>query len=221
MIASLLTDRMFIGFANEGMIVMIEKSFDEMLNIRTDEGQRRFYKSFHYHPYEPTPYHGLETLFDQYELRETDRLVDFGCGKGRLNFYIHNRFHTKVVGIEMNELFYEKAVDNLKKYEKKRSVREGEIVFHCCLAEEYPIQDEDNTFYFFNPFSNQIFRKVIWHILESREKVNREMDLILYYGADDYIELLERETPFELKQEIIIPELYDNDPYERFLIYSI
>ncbi|WP_428911453.1 SAM-dependent methyltransferase [Niallia sp. Krafla_26] len=200
---------------------MNEQDYDVVLNVKTGEDQKRFFKSFHYHPYEPTPYRGLDILFDQYELKTTDHLVDFGCGKGRLNFYAHYRFHTKVTGIEMNEIFYKKALENLKRYEKKRRVREGEIVFRCCLAEEYRIQKRDNKFYFFNPFSIQIFRRVIGNILESNEQENREIDLILYYGADDYIDLLERETQFSLKQEIIIPELYNRDSYERFLIYTL
>lgn len=200
---------------------LTDQDYDLALNINTGEEYKRFYKSFHYHPYEPTPYRGLELLFNEYELNKTDRLVDFGCGKGRLNFYIHNRFGAKAVGIEMNELFYQKAVGNLQLYKKKHRVRQGEICFHCCLAEEYPVHEDDNKFYFFNPFSIMIFRKVIGRILDSKEKADREVELILYYSSDEYMDLLERETPFELQQEIIIPDLYHRNPYERFLIYRL
>ena len=46
-------------------------------------------------------------------------MVDFGCGKGRLNFYIHYFFHATVVGIEMNEIFYQEAIENLNRYLEK------------------------------------------------------------------------------------------------------
>jgi SAM-dependent methyltransferase len=200
---------------------MNDQDYDELLNIETGEGQKRFYKSFHYHPYEPTPYSGLDVLFNEYELNKNDRLVDFGCGKGRLNFYVHNRFHAQVVGIEMNEIFFNKALDNLNSYKKKRKVKREDITFQCCLAEEYQIHEEDNTFYFFNPFSVEIFRKVIQHILQSKEEVDRGIDLILYYSSYEYRYLLARETLFQLKQEIMIPKLFHRNPYERFLIYHL
>ena len=200
---------------------MNDEEYDLSLNIKTGEDYLRAYDSFHYHPYEPTPYQGLELLFDQYELNQSDCLVDFGCGKGRLNFYVHNRFQAKVVGIEMNERFYQNAMKNLHLYGKKRKVRQEEITFHCCLAEEYPIGVEDNKFYFFNPFSMVIFQKVLRRILESKEQVNREIDLILYYATGFYIDLLERETSFQLHQEIIIPDLYLRDEDERFLVYRL
>ena len=93
---------------------MKDQDYDDLLNIETGERQVRFYKSFHYHPYEPTPYSVLEILFNEYELNKDDHLVDFGCGKGRLNFYVHNRFQAKVTGIEMNELFFNNAIENLR-----------------------------------------------------------------------------------------------------------
>ncbi|WP_338472226.1 class I SAM-dependent methyltransferase [Niallia sp. XMNu-256] len=200
---------------------MNDQDYDLSLNIKTGEDFLHAHDSIHYHPYEPTPYHGLEILFNEYEVNKQDCVVDFGCGKGRLNFYVHHRFQAKVVGIEMNKRFYQQAIKNLQSYRKKRKVKQGDVTFHCCLAEEYPIEVEDNKFYFFNPFSIKIFRRVINHILMSKEKVDREIDLIMYYGADEYIDFLERETLFQLHQEIIIPGFYPRNPYERFLIYRL
>src|SRR4051812_19160080 len=129
---------------------MNEQDYDELLRIKTGEDVKRFNKSFHYHPYEPTPYSALEILFDQYTCKRSDRIVDFGCGKGRLNFYIHYLFHATVTGIEMNEVFYQKAIENRISYRPKKNFREDNIHFHCCLAEEYRIDPADNRFYFFN-----------------------------------------------------------------------
>lgn len=200
---------------------MKDIDYDTLLNIKTVGDQRGFNDSFHYHRYEPTPYRALEILFKHYELKRSDSIVDFGSGKGRLNFYIHHLFHASVVGIEMNELFYEEAVENRKKYVKKHKNSEDKIYFHCCLAEEYQISPTDNCFYFFNPFSIQIFMRIINNILISVEKYVRNVELVLYYPSEDYIYFLENQTSFELKQEVPLTGLNKHDLHERFLIYRL
>jgi SAM-dependent methyltransferase len=197
---------------------MIEQQYDKLLNIHTEEFQKGFNDSTHYNRYEPTPYHALETLFHHYEIKSSDHVVDFGCGKGRLNFYLHYHFNATVTGIEMNESFYNKALLNQMDYKKKKK---DKIHFHCCLAEEYQIATLDNIFYFFNPFSVPVFMRVINNILLSVEQFPRDVELILYYGSEEYLQFLEYQTAFELKEEIRIPCLYENNPYERFLIYRL
>ncbi|MEH6938136.1 SAM-dependent methyltransferase [Bacillus sp. JJ664] len=197
---------------------MKEKYYDELLNIKTEGEQVGFNESLHYHRYEPTPYAALEILFKQYELKSTDRIVDFGCGKGRLNFYIHYLFNASVIGIEMNETFYLEAIQNKKLYVKKDDEK---IQFYHCFAENYEIQPLDNHFYFFNPFSIQIFMKIIKNILVSVETARREIEIVLYYVSDEYIYFLEYQTAFELKKEMIIPGLYERNQNERFLIYHL
>ncbi|MBY0122081.1 methyltransferase [Bacillus sp. S/N-304-OC-R1] len=197
---------------------MKEQDYDQLLQIKTCGDQKGFNTSFHYHRYESTPYHALEILFKQYELKSSDRLVDFGCGKGRLNFFANDCFHVSVVGIEMNREYYEEAIKNRDSYLKKYKNRKEDIHFHCCLAEDYNIDPKDNCFYFFNPFSIQIFMKVINNILRSVEEVERNIDLILYYPSEEYIYFLENKTAFEMREEILLPQSFHN-ANERFLIY--
>ena len=80
---------------------MNEQYYDAVLHIKTVGEQKGFNKSMHYHRYEPTPYSGLDELLNQYEIRSSDRIVDFGCGKGRLNFYMHHKCGASAVGIEL------------------------------------------------------------------------------------------------------------------------
>lgn len=166
---------------------MKERFYDDLLNVKTIGEQKGFNKSKHYHRYEATPYNALEKLFQQYELKSSDRIVDFGCGKGRLNFYIHYLFKASAIGIEMNKIFYQEAMENLNSYTKKNKKGLEKIHFHCCLAEEYQIDPLDNRFYFFNPFSIQIFMRIIYNILLSVEKSQREIELVLYYGSREYV----------------------------------
>lgn len=200
---------------------MEEKYYDALLNIKTVGIQKGFNDSFHYHRYEATPYHALELLFSKYEIKKSDRIVDFGCGKGRLVFYTHYLFNATVVGVEMNETFYYEAMENLKKYLKKQRITENIIHFYHCLAEDYEIHPLDNHFYFFNPFSIQIFRNIIKNILLSIERFPRIVEIVLYYPSDDYIYYLDNHTSFQLIEEIPLPGLYESNTNERFLIYQI
>ena len=200
---------------------MNEQYYEKLLNIKTSGEQKIFNESLHYNRYEPTSYSALEILSKQYKFTAEDSIIDFGCGKGRLNFYINHFFDSTVTGIEMNSFFFKEAVDNKRDYLKKHKKKKDKINFLNYFAEEYNINPSDNKFYFFNPFSIQIFIKVIGNILISVEEYERTIDVILYYPSDDYIYFLENNTPFILLNEIKLPYLYDNDPRHSFLVYRL
>lgn len=201
-----------------GDLIMMEHLYDKMLNVKTTGDQKGFHKSLHYHKYEPTPYSALDLFYKQYKLDSKDIIVDFGAGKGRLNFFSNFLFNVRAVGIEMDEAFFHEALENKEHYLKNYRNRREKIQFICCLAEEYEISPAENCFYFFNPFSVQIFMNVIKNIMRSVEKNYREVDVILYYPSEDYIFFLETQTPFTLVKEINLP---DKNPHERFLVYRL
>ncbi|WP_100407913.1 class I SAM-dependent methyltransferase [Bacillus solitudinis] len=200
---------------------MKEQFYDALLNIKTGAGKKGFQKSAHYHRYEPTPYSALIELFAHYQLKSKDRIVDFGCGKGRLNFYINYLFDATVIGIEMNKSFFQESIENRNRFLRKIKKEKDQIHFHCCLAEEYPIDPLDNRFYFFNPFSIQVFMNIVNNILLSVEKSKRDIEIVLYYPSEDYVYFLDSYTSFELKKEVVIPDLYSSNSNERFLIYGL
>lgn len=200
---------------------MNDQFYDELLNINTQANKSEVNHSIHYHPYEPTPYNALEELFKHYEVNPSDYIVDFGCGKGRLNFYINYTFHASVLGIEMNEVFYQEAIKNQENYLKKTKRNVETIQFHRCFAEKYEIQPQDNRFYFFNPFSLKVFMKVLHNILKSVEQVPRDIHLIFYYASDEYQYFLDNHPSIELIKEITLPKLYEKNLHERFLVYRV
>jgi len=200
---------------------MNEQYYENFLNIKTSGEQKIFNESVHYNRYEPTSYSVLEILSKQYPFTAEDHIVDFGCGKGRLNFYINYFFDSTITGIEMNTFFYKQAIDNKKDFLKKHKKKINKLHFLNSLAEEYNINPSDNKFYFFNPFSVQIFIKVIGNILNSVEAHERPVDIILYYPSPDYIYFLENNTPFILWNEIKLPYVQDSDPRHIFLVYRL
>lgn len=199
---------------------MNEHDYDKLLNIKT-LGKGSPDNVTHYFPYEPTPYEALEILVHEYEVKNSDYFVDFGCGLGRLNFFLHYHYHVHVTGIEMDELSYRKALKNKESYTKKARNVVERLNFLNCRAEEYSISDLDNRFYFFNPFSVHIFQHVLNRIILSYEAAPREIDIILYYPSEDYIFHMEKNTAFKLANEIVIPELYKKNQNERFLVYRL
>lgn len=200
---------------------MKEKYYDKLLNINTIGNQNWKSTSTHNHPYEPTLYIALEELFEDYNLSKDDHIVDFGCGMGRLIFYINYYFKSYVTGVEINERYYEEALINKINYVKKNKKSEDKINFECNLAQQYEISTLDNKFYFFNPFSIQIFSKVIDNILESYEENMRDIDIIMYYPSAEYLDFLDYKTPFILNKEIYLKDLYEKDDKEKFVIYSL
>lgn len=200
---------------------MDEQYYEKLLNIKTSGEQKVFNQSSHYHRYEATAYSLLALLSKQYDFTAVDHIVDFGCGKGRLNFYINYFFGSTVTGIEMNTFFYKQAIENRRDYLKKHKKQINHINFFNCFAEEYDINPLDNKFYFFNPFSLQIFIKVIGNILTSVAAYERTVDMILYYPSYEYRYFLENNTPFELVREIKSPDLSDKDPRQSFLVYRL
>lgn len=198
---------------------MKEKYYDKLLNINTMGNQNWNKASTHNHPYEPTLYVALEELFKNYTLSEDDHIVDFGCGMGRLNFFINHMFNSYVTGVEINEIYFNEALMNKISYKNKKS--KDKINFVCNLAQQYEISPNDNKFYFFNPFSIQIFSKVIDNILQSYENNMRDMDIIMYYPSNEYLDYLDYKTPFYFEREIQLSSLYENDPKEKFVIYTL
>lgn len=199
---------------------MKEQYYENLLNIKTAGKQDLEEATIHYNRYEPTDYEALNMLSLEYKLEKNDSIVDFGSGKGRLNFYLNNLFKCNVTGIEMNRYFYKQSLNNKKSYLEKHKTDENKISFMCTLAEKYEIQPKDNKFYFFNPFSIEIFMKIIDNIIGSVYTHKRDIDIILFYPSDEYIFFLEQYTFFVIKKEIRLDN-FKNDSRDRFLIYRL
>lgn len=196
---------------------MAERKRDHMLGIRTVGIREWPNQTDHYNRYEATPYAALDKLFQVYKLNKTDEVVDFGSGRGRVSFYIHHRFHIPVTGIEMNDQTYEEALANKARYRQKMGHIRAPIRFEYGLAENYDVEITDNRFYFFNPFSVHIFKKVVHNIMHSLKEAERPVDIILYYPLPEYIHFLKKRTPFQLINKVSAPEAHGK--YGKFLIY--
>lgn len=191
-----------------------EAAWDQRLQIRTagrDESNADEYR----YPYEPTPYCVLERLADFGLIRAGDTLLDYGCGKGRVGFFLGEQLKIQTIGIEYDARIYQAALQNQK-------TAQAEAEFVPTRAEQYQVPPSVDHCYFFNPFSVEILRKVMGKILASWYEAPREMFLFFYYPSDAYVSYLMTVEALEFYDEIECEELFPGkDPRERILIFQL
>ena len=191
-----------------------EKTWDACLGIQTAGRDDLGADNWH-HPYEPTPYCVLERLVSSGLIGEKNTVLDYGCGKGRVGFFLSHRTRAKTIGIEYDERIYTAALEN-----RKTALSEGEFVL--TRAEEYRLPEDVNRCYFFNPFTGEILRKVMARILESYYEHPREVLLFFYYPADEYVAYLMTVEELEFYDEIECEDLFrGKDNRERILIFQL
>lgn len=212
---------------------MTEKEWDKKLKIET-YGRMDGHADEYHHPYEPTPYTVLERLVESDYITKESRVLDYGCGKGRVGFFLHYRLGCSVTGIEYDEKIYAKAQENQGSYTGSRkcarkddvidgeeSTRKGTVEFMYADAKDYPIKDADR-FYFFNPFSLEILQSVLGKILDSYYEKPRSMQLFFYYPADEYVAYLMTRDELMFVDEIDCSDLFEGENQrERILIFEV
>lgn len=191
-----------------------EKIWDTTLRIQTTGRDETNADEYH-HPYEPTPYCVLERLADSGLIVKEDVVLDYGCGKGRVGFFLSYQTKAKTVGIEYDERICARAQEN-------QITARTKAEFLLTRAEEYEVPPEVNRCYFFNPFSVEILHKVMARIMESWYDNPREMFLFFYYPADEYISYLMTVDELEFYDEIECDDLFDGkDLRERIMIFQL
>jgi len=90
-----------------------EKAWDASLRIQTC-GRDELSADEYHHPYEPTPYSVLDRLANSGLIGKDDMVLDYGCGKGRVGFFLSYQTKAKTIGIEYDARIYQGALENQK-----------------------------------------------------------------------------------------------------------
>ena len=197
-------------------MVDLENNWDTLLQIHT-VGRDDTRADQYHHPYEPTPYCVLERLAGSGLIGSNDVVVDYGCGKGRVSFFLSHRTKARTIGIEYDERIYQSAVNN-----QKTAVSRARTEFVPANAETYAVPPDVSRCYFFNPFSVEILHTVMARILESYYENPREIFLFFYYPSDEYIAYLMTVDELDFYDEILCDDLFDGcDPRERIMIFQL
>ena len=191
-----------------------EKSWDKLLQIKTC-GRDDTNADEHHHPYEPTPYSVLERIAESGFFRPEDLVLDYGCGKGRVGFFLSYRTRARTIGIEYDPHIFEDALEN-----RNTTISRVKPELLLTRAEAYRVPAAVNRCYFFNPFTAEILRKVMARILESWYEQPRDIFLFFYYPADEYIACLMTVAELEFYDEIECGDLFPgSDQRERVMIF--
>jgi len=192
-----------------------ENTWDKLLHIKTTGRDDSGADQYRY-PYEPTPYSVLERLANSGLISKKDVVLDYGCGKGRVDFYLAYQTKAKTIGVEYDERIYQGAAAN-----QKTAVSRTKTEFVLVRAEEYQVPTDVNRCYFFNPFSVELLHKVMARITESYYENPREVMLFFYYPSEEYISYLMTVDELEFHDEIDCSDLFEgNSARERIMIFK-
>ena len=193
----------------------MENKWDKLLQISTT-GRDDTNSDEYRFPYEPTPYSVLERLAGSGFFGQGDTVLDYGCGKGRVGFFLSYRTKAAVIGIEYDARIYESAQEN-----RNTAVSKTNADIVLTRAEAYDVPAQINRCYFFNPFSVEILHKVMARIIASYYEAPREIFLFFYYPSDEYISYLMTVDELEFYDEIECDDLFEGDSRERIMIFQL
>lgn len=195
---------------------MTEHEWDKLLKIRTS-GRDDSHADQYRFPYEPTPYPVLERLAGSGYITKKNTLIDYGCGKGRVGFYLSWQVRCRSIGIEYDDRIFQAALKN-----QESAVSGRRVEFHKNRAELYPIPEEVDRLYFFNPFSVEVLRKVMGRIRETWYACPREILLFFYYPAEEYVGYLMTVDELTFLDEIDCIDLFEGrNKRERILVFRM
>ena len=168
-----------------------DEKWDRLLGIRTSGRDDSRSDTYHY-PYEPTPYSVLERLASSGLIRKGNHLLDMGCGKGRVDFFLAYQTRCACTGIDFDARMTEIAARNQLHAVSGSRVR----------------------------FITEILLKVLSRIRESWYSAPRAVLLFIYYPSIGFRDALTEDPIFVPDREIDCRDLFgSSDPRERILVF--
>lgn len=194
----------------------LEVQLDKFLKIKTN-GRDDTNSNLINYPYEATPYTVLQELTNSGYITKKDKIVDFGAGKGRVEFYLAYATKAKMIGVEYDIRLYNSALEN-----KKTAISAYKVEFVNENAVTYQIDSDVTGLYFFNPFSLQILKEVIKNTRISKSKDNRKIKLYFYYPSNEYITYLDQEEDIRHIEDLDCRDMFKKlDQREIISIYEL
>lgn len=195
---------------------MKERDYEKLLKIKTT-GRDDSNSDLTNYPYEATSYLILKELSNSGYITKKDKLIDYGSGKGRVDFYLAYATKTKMIGIEYDERLYNKSLEN-----HNTAISSTRVEFINCCATKYEVPDDITGAYFFNPFSIEILQQVLNNIYTSFDNDKRNITLFFYYPSDKYKNLLNNEKNLVHIEDINCESLFKSEDKREYIsIYNI
>jgi SAM-dependent methyltransferase len=144
--------------------------------------------------YQPTDVIPLQKLLRLLDLEPGRVLVDFGSGKGRVLMVAAPFGFRALRGVEFSAGLCDIARRNIERYRARTPWHVDFEVIHGD-ASEYPVRDDEDVFFLFNPFDDHVLRRVMENISCSFQAAPRPM--LLLYRNPVYETCVTEHSPFE------------------------
>ena len=180
----------FSSVKNRGLIFTLKLMYNEWkwerkLGISTlgiealpDEVSSDQFKQQQFHHYQGASFYILfETFKNIPEQFKQGSFIDFGCGKGRVMIVAALSGFNKIIGLDIDEKLISQVNKNLSISKTKYHGKNFNVL--CADVTKYEIPDEATVMFFFNPFGEEIMKRVCESVLKSLERNRREI-LIVY-----------------------------------------
>lgn len=131
---------------------------------------------------------------------EEDYFFDFGCGKGAAIVSLLDYGFSHGGGVEYEPELYKILMDNLQRLEISKDCVECIQGDAGLLEKEL---DKYNWFYFWAPFNESVFERVLKHLGESIVRQKRQVTII--YSNPQCHRLFEESKSFRLVNQFTIP----------------
>lgn len=192
----------------------IKEQFDLEEFISID----RFQNSLRYYP---TPIKAMYFALDSLNELDVDynkyTFIDVGSGTGR-NLLIASEYpFAKIVGVEISKYLQRIAEENIKIY-KSSTQKCKSIKSYCMNIVDFDIpNDEYLIFYFWVPFSEDVFKSLFLKISEFIYQKNKKIFLIFF---ENVYSMIKESVTFKLRDISLTQEDIINKFGEGLFFYS-
>jgi SAM-dependent methyltransferase len=127
--------------------------------------------------YQPVSWLALRRILRRSEVTPDDVFLDFGSGMGRVVFLAAAQYRFKrVIGVELSSKLHAIATRNFERTTRRLRCPDVQLVNSDAL--DYELPDDVSVVFFNNPFTGDIFERVMRKLLVSLERNPRELRII-------------------------------------------
>lgn len=155
-----------------GFVASTDAAPDDWHFDRDEEGNR----------YEPSSRLWLSRILRSYEIGSDDVFIDYGSGKGRVVYQAARRPFGRVLGVDLSESATEMARANIDG--RRHRLRCQDVVLVSDDATTWPLPDDVNFVYLYNPFEGEIFQAALDRIVDSLDRRPRRMRFIYAFPTE-------------------------------------
>lgn len=123
----------------------------------------------------------LRKVLNQLNIRKTDAVIDLGSGKGSALIEFSNHAFSKIAGVEFSDKLHEICKANMKQLHIEK------VELFCMNAIDFKDFDGFNYIYFYNPFPEEVFEKVLKNIIASLGPGKRPVCIIYKNPTCDHV----------------------------------